>query len=672
MNELRPKNESLARYYRPKVFEEIVGQESIIKILKKQYDLSEFKNVYLFCGSSGCVDGQTEYFNGKEWKPISQYTPTEKVLVYHPDDSTTLEHPENYIVEDCNEMNYFHTKYGLDMCISDEHTVIYTTQSGNLKSIPCFQLINRIRNNTTPTKLKLKTTFTYNGQGMNLTDDELRLMVAVIADGYFDKYGNCIIGVKKHRKITRLTTLLSNANICYRTYTSKKDYTVFYFNAPRKEKEYTSDWYNCSNHQLQIICDEVMNWDGNFNTKNKFYSYNKKSLDFIQFAFSACGYRAKIILNTTLSRDFTYTTKTNEIKTYHYEPHSDTGDTVLITLKNKPEIGLPINKDGIVRVTPEGNKKYCFTTSTGMWVMRRNGCILITGNCGKTTTARAFANLINGSNKGIIEIDAASNNGVDNVRELVKTASERSVDSTYKIIILDECHLLTNQAWSAFLKCIEEPPKYTIFMFCTTDPQKIPTTILNRVMRFNFTKIPTQLIEKRLIDICVLEHYTNFSEACNYISKICNGQMRDGIALLDKCASYNEDLSINNVFYALGDYSYDNYLNLINNIIDGNTNSVLTQLDKIYNTGNDLKLFIEKFLDFCLDIAKYIICNDISVTKFPVTWEENVKNCINFAQADSYYVYIINSLLNLKNDLKTDTNPYTSIQVTFIKLCRCQ
>ena len=191
--------------------------------------------------------------------------------------------------------------------------------------------------------------------------------------------------------------------------------------------------------------------------------------------------------------------------------------------------------------------------------------------CGKTTTARAFANAINNGVGNPIEIDAASNNGVENVRNLIKTASERAVDSEYKIIIIDECHSLTSQAWQAFLKCIEEPPTYTIFIFCTTDPQKIPATILNRVMRFNFNKISTNLIAKRLEEICKIEGFINYFDACDYISKICNGQMRDGIALLDKCASYCEDLTIENVFYALGDYSYDLYFSLINQIIDGDT-----------------------------------------------------------------------------------------------------
>jgi len=108
---------------------------------------------------------------------------------------------------------------------------------------------------------------------------------------------------------------------------------------------------------------------------------------------------------------------------------------------------------------------------------------------GKTTTARAFAKLINEGVGDPIEIDGASNNGVENVRAIIKNAQERSIEGKYKIFIIDEAHMITTAGWNAFLKCIEEPPAFTIFMFCTTDPQKIPATIINRVMKFNSQRL---------------------------------------------------------------------------------------------------------------------------------------------------------------------------------------
>ena len=127
---------------------------------------------------------------------------------------------------------------------------------------------------------------------------------------------------------------------------------------------------------------------------------------------------------------------------------------------------------------------------------------------GKTTTGRILAKAINGSLDGLEELDAASNNGVENIRILIKSAQERSISSLYKIYIIDECHALTNAAWQALLKCIEEPPEYTIFIFCTTDPQKIPATIINRCQRYNLSKISTEQLVERLTYICKQEGFT--------------------------------------------------------------------------------------------------------------------------------------------------------------------
>lgn len=290
--------------------------------------------------------------------------------------------------------------------------------------------------------------------------------------------------------------------------------------------------------------------------------------------------------------------------------------------------------------------------------------------CGKTTCARIFANEINNHIGSPIEIDGASNNGVDNVKTIIRSAQERSIDSKYKIYIIDECHALTSQAWQAFLKCIEEPPTYTIFIFCTTDPQKIPATILNRVQRFNFTRISSDKIRDRLNYICKQEGFINFEESTDYISKICNGGMRDAIALLDKCSSFSNDLNINNVLASLGNYSYDKFFNLVNNIVDGNQTEVLYEIDIIYNEGNDLKIFIDQFLSFCIDLNKYILFKSCDFLKIPSSMEEKIKYAIGFENSPAYYNYLLDRLLELKNMIKNDANIKMTIEVVFIQLCR--
>lgn len=299
-------------------------------------------------------------------------------------------------------------------------------------------------------------------------------------------------------------------------------------------------------------------------------------------------------------------------------------------------------------------------------------CYLFCGasGCGKTTIARAFARTLNNNCGSPIEIDAASNSGVDNVRNIIAEANERSIDCKYKVFIIDETHSLSNTAWQAFLKTIEEPPAYTIFIFCTTNPEKIPETILNRVQRFNFNRISTQKIIDRLTYICSQEHFYNYSDSVEYIAKISEGGMRYAISLLDKCSGYSYDLSIGNVLTALGNYSYDTFFDLTNSIIDGNQSSVLQIISKFYSDGNDLKLFVDKFLEFELDVTKYAIFKDCNMTKIPSSMIDKLNYAINFEDSLKYFNYIIDKLLSLKNMLKTDNSPKSTIEVVFLQMTR--
>lgn len=298
-------------------------------------------------------------------------------------------------------------------------------------------------------------------------------------------------------------------------------------------------------------------------------------------------------------------------------------------------------------------------------------CYLFCGpsGTGKTTTARAFAKLINNSIGEPIEIDAASNSGVDNVREIIRQAQERSIEGKYKIFIIDECHAMSNQAWQAFLKCIEEPPTYTIFMFCTTDPQKIPATIINRVQRFNLTKIETPLIVERLKYICSCEHIGYNDDAIEFIAKLSDGGLRDSIASLEKVADYGY-VNIDNTLECLGSYSYAMFFTLVNAIIDGRDDIVLQVIDDVHSQGSDLKIFVEQFLNFCLDLSKYAIFGNCSLTKLPSSMEDEMKNATAIENAKNYYVYLIDKLLDLKMMLKNDTNIKDTIEVCFLRMCR--
>ena len=291
--------------------------------------------------------------------------------------------------------------------------------------------------------------------------------------------------------------------------------------------------------------------------------------------------------------------------------------------------------------------------------------------CGKTTLARIFGKAINNGKGEIIEIDGASNNGVDNIRNIIEEANSRCIDGAeYKIFIIDECHMITTAGWNAFLKTIEEPPKYSIFMFCTTNPEKMPTTINNRVMKFNLSKIDTKLIRQRLEYICEQEKFINYNDSCDYISKLCQGGMRDGISLLEKAANYSTDLNIENVLNALGDFSYDSFFNLTGDLLNQDEGNVLSTINSYFNQGRDLKLFVDQYLDFALDLAKYCLYNDISYVKIPANLANRCKGYSSIPNILDWTNKLIGKVLDIKNAIKYDVNAKTTIEAMFIAISR--
>ena len=299
-------------------------------------------------------------------------------------------------------------------------------------------------------------------------------------------------------------------------------------------------------------------------------------------------------------------------------------------------------------------------------------CYLFAGDsgCGKTTLARCFARAINKNLGRPEEIDAASNNGVDQVRAIVEAGRQRAVDAEYKIFIIDECHAITTQGWQAFLKGIEEPSPFTIYIFCTTEPNKIPETVLNRVQRYNITKISSGEIFERLCQICANENFSNYEAACDFISKTSHGCMRDAIMRLDQCADFSTDLSLTNVEQVLNNSHHRAMFILANALFNKDVETILYGTDKLSSTGVDLKSFIELFLEFVIDLNKYAIFKTLQVTNIPEYLLPTVQDFSAMVVDANWYTRLIELLLKIKLEIRYDANYKSTIEAFLLQFCR--
>ncbi|MBP5710573.1 MAG: DNA polymerase III subunit gamma/tau [Bacteroidales bacterium] len=285
--------------------------------------------------------------------------------------------------------------------------------------------------------------------------------------------------------------------------------------------------------------------------------------------------------------------------------------------------------------------------------------------CGKTTCARIFANELNKGIGSPIELDAASHNSVDDIRELTKQAQMQSMAGEYKVFILDELHMLSGGAWAALLKLIEEPPAKTVFIGCTTNPEKIPKTILSRCQRFDFRRMQNWEIEQRLEYIVRQEYIdsTFDAESLEFIAKQANGGMRDAITLLDKCLSYSPDLTLDNVVKALGTVGYETYIDLFENLYYNDTDDAVRLIEKVYSDGVDLKQFVDDFCWFVSDILKYYLTKTFDYLLVPQTVEIEdfldwfVELFDNDPEELAAAKKVLDLLLNIKTEIKYDSNP---------------
>ena len=486
-------------------------QMAILELLCK-YDIA------MLVGSSGCVDAETEFFNGTRWKKISEYQTSDKVLQYNLDGTAELVYPERYIKEPCEEMYHFETKYGLNQTLTKDHRVVYYSEKGCFHNNSLEEVMKNHKQNICGFNGSFITSFRYGGKGIDLTNIQIRIMCAIIADGSFyswakphqPSYQTCRFHIKKERKKERLRALFNEAQIEYREVQSADEgYTDFYIQAPRREKEFTDYWYNCTNEQLQIICDEVMFWDGSVNpTKNgierkRFSTSIEQTANFIQFAFTACGYRASLSMRDRSGKEYKTAGKTYIRKAREYN--------VSVTNRNLVGLYSKHNKDIFQKVTPVDGYKYCFTVPSHMLVLRRKNQIFVTGNSGKSSSVRAIVDLLEDNSKTYTLL-APSGIAAKRLRETTgreastihrKLASGAAIDTD--VVIVDEVSMVDVKLFAMLLNSINENAKL-ILVFDSAqlasiscgnlvqdlmDSHKVPCAQLTKVFRYGVGGIAT-------------------------------------------------------------------------------------------------------------------------------------------------------------------------------------
>lgn len=302
---------------------------------------------------------------------------------------------------------------------------------------------------------------------------------------------------------------------------------------------------------------------------------------------------------------------------------------------------------------------------------------------GKTSSAKLFAKSVNclnnkngdscnecencisfneNSNPDIIEIDAASNNGVDEIRELKSKINLVPSNSKYKVYIIDEVHMLSIGAFNALLKTLEEPPKHVIFILATTEPQKLPITVISRCQRFDFKNISNMSMKKCLKNIVNQENISISEEALDEIISTSKGGMRDAIGLLDQAWSFSDgQINLENIENLSGTISEQQSINIFNQILSSDVKKVLNFIDYCDANGKDLTLIVEKSL---LVLRKILISKKTGIIDNISPQLLEFSNLIN----DLKLYFLIDEFEKIASDLKNSSHKRISLEVGLIKL----
>ena len=316
-----------------------------------------------------------------------------------------------------------------------------------------------------------------------------------------------------------------------------------------------------------------------------------------------------------------------------------------------------------------------------------------TRGTGKTTIAKIFAKAVNcehpvdgspcgecasckaiaaGSSMNVIEIDAASNNGVDNIREIREEVAYRPTEGKYKVYIIDEVHMLSIGAFNALLKTLEEPPSYVIFILATTEAHKIPITILSRCQRYDFRRISIETISDRLMELMEKENVEVEERAIRYIAKAADGSMRDALSLLDQCIAFylGQKLTYDHVLEVLGAVDTEVFSKLLRKVLAEDVAGAISQLEELVIEGRDLGQFVNDFTWYLRNLLLLKGSDDMEeVLDMSSENMALLKEEARLVEADVLMRYI-RIFSELSNQVKYSSQKRILIEIAIIKLCK--
>lgn len=289
--------------------------------------------------------------------------------------------------------------------------------------------------------------------------------------------------------------------------------------------------------------------------------------------------------------------------------------------------------------------------------------------CNECASCKAIAS---GNSMNVIEIDAASNNGVDNIRQINNAVQYSPSSGKYLVYIIDEVHMLSIGAFNALLKTLEEPPEYVIFILATTESHKIPITILSRCQRYDFKRISIETIADRLAELLDREKVSATREALAYVAKAADGSMRDALSILDQCIAFNlgEELTYDRVLETIGAVDIEIYIKLFFAIKSQDVATAVDIIDKAVWQGKDLTQFTNEFITFIRNVLMLKLDPDMAVD----LTSENINRLIEMGEGitEEYLITYINILQEAGNKIAYASAKRIVLEVAIIKMCKSQ